>query len=154
MKPADTLKKTTAYLKNLERAKKMSLVVGLPKETATSKIYPSGRTVLEIGSFHEFGDGNNPVRSFLRVPFAVKNNDIKKIFLRLFKDIAEKGADAETQMGKAGVFLQNISKESFSNKGFGAWPDIKPGTKTAKGSSAVLIDKGILRGSVSFEVRE
>lgn len=154
MKPADTLKKTTAFLANLKRAKKMSLVVGLPKETATSKVYPSGRTALEIGAFHEFGAGNNPVRSFLRVPFAVKNNDIKKIFLKLFKGIAEKGADAKTQMGRAGVFLQNISKESFENKGFGAWPDIKAGTKAAKGSSAILIDKGILRSSISYEVRE
>lgn len=154
MKPQDTLKKTIAYLENLKRAKKMSLVVGLPKETATSKVYPSGKTVLEIGTIHEFGAGNNPVRSFLRVPFAVKNNDIKKVFFKLFKEIAEKGADAKTQMEKAGVFIENISKESFSNKGFGSWVDIKPGTKAAKGSSAVLIDKGILRGSISSEVRE
>ena len=154
MKPEQMLKKATAYLKNLEKAKRLSLVVGLPKETATSKVYPSGRTVLEIGTFHEFGADDIPQRSFLRVPFAVKKNDIKKIFLKLFKAIAEKGADAETQMEKAGVFIQNISKEAFENKGFGTWPDIKTGTKTAKGSSGVLIDTGILRGSISYEVRD
>ena len=32
-------------------------------------------------------------------------------------------------------------------------PGLKTGTKNAKGSSGVLIDKGILRGSISYEVR-
>lgn len=153
MTPEQTLKKTIAYLTNLEQAKKLSVVVGLPKGTATSKIYPSGRTVLEIGTFHEFGQGNNPQRSFLRVPFAIKNKEIQKILLKLFKGVAEKGADAKDQLGRAGIFFENIAKQSFENKGFGTWDDIKPGTKAAKGSSAILLDKGILKGSISSEVR-
>ena len=153
MTPEDTLKKTTAFFKNLEKAKRLSVVVGLPKETASGKIYPAGIPVLDIGSIHEFGAGDNPQRSFLRVPFSVRKKEIAKVFRKLFNEVAEKGADAETQLEKAGVFLQNISKQAFENDGYGTWKDIKPATKKAKGSSAVLIDKGILRGSITYEVR-
>lgn len=153
MKPAGTLKLTTSYLKNLEKAKRLSVVVGLPQGTATSKVYTTGKTVLEVGAIHEFGGDTIPQRSFLRVPFAIKRKEIEKAFLKLFNAIAEKGAKAEIQMGKAGVLLQNISKEAFTSKGYGTWPDIKQSTKNAKGSSGVLIDKGLLRGSITYEVR-
>ena len=152
MKPEETLKLTTAFLANLEKAKKMHVAVGLPKGEATSKIYNSGKNVVDIGTFHEFAI-TKPVRSFLRVPFLVKNDEIVKTLLSLFKEIAENGADAETQLGKAGIVFENISKEAFETKGFGSWPDIQTETKRAKGSSAIMIDTGILRGSITSEVR-
>ena len=153
MTPKEMLKKTTEYLNNLEKAKRLSVAVGLPKGEATSKVYGDGVTVVAVGTKHEFGEDNNPVRSFLRIPFKIKEKDIEKFLTKLFRDVVEKGADAETQLAKAGVFLENISKESFETKGFGLWKDIKPATKRIKGSSAILIDKGILRGSITSEVR-
>jgi len=154
LKPEKTLKKTTAYLENLKRAKKINVVVGLTKEKASSLVYPSGRSVVEVGTFHELGTENIPQRSFLRVPFALKKNDIQKILVKLFNGVAESGKDVVIQMEKAGVFLQNISKSAFTNKGFGTWPDIKEQTKKQKGSSGILIDKGLLRNSITYEVRE
>lgn len=153
MKPQDTLKQTADYLKNLEKAKRLIVAVGLPKGKATSAIYGDGMTVVEVGATHEYGAGNNSVRSFLRVPFKVKKEQIRKNMVALFRGIAEKGEDATKQLEKAGVILQNISKEAFETKGFGTWKDIKPVTKRAKGSSGVLIDTGILRGSITYEVR-
>ena len=152
MKPRDTLKKTMDYLDNLEKAKRLSVVVGLPKGEATSKIYGDGINVVDVGTFHEFAI-TKPQRSFLRVPFTIKDKEITKTLIDLFRDIAEKGADAETQLAKAGIFFENISKEAFETKGYGTWEDISPGTKIAKGSSAILIDTGILRGSITSEVR-
>lgn len=152
MKPQDTLKKTVAFLDNLEKAKRLSVVVGLPKGEATSKIYGDGVNVVDVGTFHEFAI-TKPQRSFLRVPFAIKDKEITKTLVDLFRAVAEKGADAEAQLGKAGIFFENISKEAFETKGFGTWEDISKATKTAKGSSAILIDTGILRGSITSEVR-
>jgi phage gpG-like protein len=153
MKPEDTLKKTTAYLQNLEDAKRLALAVGLPKGKATSKIYGDGMTVVSVAAIHEYGAGNNPTRSFLRIPYKIKKDAIRKLLISLFKGVAEKGLDASSQLEKAGVVLQNISKEAFETKGYGTWPDIKPSTKARKGSSAPLIDTGILRGSITYEVR-
>ena len=157
MKPEDTLKKVTDYLKNLEKAKRLHIAVGLPKGEATSKIYGNGNTVVDIGTIHEFGLGN-PKRSFLNTPFRINKEKITKNLALLFKQIVENGASAENQLEKAGVFLQNISKESFENKGFGTWPDITEATikaKTVRGKrgDAILIDNGILRGSITYEVR-
>ena len=152
MTPEEALKKTTDYLKNLEKAKRLSIAVGLPKGEATSKIYGDGNSVVDIGTIHEFGLGN-PKRSFLNTPFRINREKITKNLALLFRQIVENGIDAELQLGKAGVFLQNISKESFENKGFGTWKDITPATKELKGSSAILIDTGILRSSITYEVR-
>jgi hypothetical protein len=153
MKPEETLKKTIAYLKNLEKAKRMVVAVGLPKGKASSAIYDNGSTVIDVGASHEFGAGRNPVRSFLRVPFKLKKEVITKGLVVLFRNIIEKGSKAETQLEKAGVMLQNISKESFETKGFGTWQDIKPATKAAKGSTGILMDSGTLRNSITYEVR-
>lgn len=154
MRPEDTLKKTEAYLANLEQAKKLVVAVGLPKGKATSAIYGGGMNVVEVGSVHEYGAGNVPQRSFLRVPFKVKADKIRKSLIILFRGIAEKGADAEGQLEKAGVVFQNISKEAFETMGFGTWKDIKQSTKTKKGSSATLVDTGTLRNSITYEVRK
>ena len=153
MKPEEMLKKTTKYRENLEKAKRLVLAVGLPKGQASNAIYGDGMTVVEIGAIHEYGAGNNPVRSFLRVPFKIKKDQIQKNMTTLFRAIAEQGADGVAQMEKAGVMLQNISKEAFETKGFGTWKDIKASTKRKKGSSATLIDTGILRGAITYEVR-
>jgi hypothetical protein len=152
MDPQSYLKKTADYLANLEKAKRSHIAVGLPKGQATAQVYGDGQTVVDIGTYHEFGLGV-PRRSFLADPFKLKKVTINKYLLKLFKEVFENGADAEIQLEKAGVLLQNISKEAFETNGFGTWKDITEATKAAKGSSAILIDTGILRGSITYEVR-
>lgn len=151
MTPEETLKLTTAYLKELEKAKRLSVAVGLPEGEATRAIYNGGPTVVEVGSYHEYGEGV-PVRSFLRVPFKIHKEKISNTLTKLFKQIAEGGKSAENQMELAGVVFQNISKESFETRGYGTWQDITEETKEAKKSSGILIDTGILRGSITYEV--
>jgi len=55
MTPEQMLKKTMAFHKKLEDSKKKAVFVGLPKGKTGSAIYESGATVLEIGSYHEYG---------------------------------------------------------------------------------------------------
>lgn len=50
-----TLKNVQAYLANLERAKKISVRVGLPVEKASAAVYDNGMTVSRLGAIHEFG---------------------------------------------------------------------------------------------------
>lgn len=190
MKPEQMIEKTERMLKNIEIAKKLHVVVGITKESATGKVYESGANVLTIGTTHEFGGtiqhpGGTPYiigkdkktkfvsfnrsgrvagftkahgiiipqRSFLRVPFKIKSGDISKYTGKLFEQVLVRGTDPKKQLEKLGVFLQNISKKSFETKGYGTWPDIKAATKRRKGSSGILLDTGMLRNSITYDVR-
>jgi len=151
--PKEMLDLTKAMQKNIDKTKSLAVAVGLPLGEATSKIYEDGTTVVQVGSYHEYGTSKIPMRSFLRVPFTVKGAAIVKALAIAYRDVFEKGIPAETQLEKVGAFLQNISREAFSNSGFGSWKALKPGTIKAKGSSGTLIDTGTLKGSITYEVR-
>lgn len=151
MTPEQTLKLTESYQKNMEKARRMSVNVGITKSEATRRIYDSGANVVEVGVKHEYGLGV-PRRSFLRVPFRKEADRITKAITESFRAIAEQGADAETQITKIGVFAENISKAAFRNEGYGTWPNLAASTIEVKGSAAPLIDTGTLRNSITSEV--
>ena len=152
MTPEQMLKNTTAYLKNLEKAKRGYVAVGLPAEEVGGTVYDDGQTVAQVGAQHEYGAGV-PRRSFLRTPFAVKKDDMDKAVAKQFKDVFERGKTAEKALGLIGTVAVNISKGAFTTRGYGEWPDITDDTKDAKGSSQVLIDTGTLRNSITYVVR-
>ena len=150
--PQQMLDRTGAYLANLEKAKRGYVAVGLPSEEVGGKVYGNGMTVISIGAIHEYGAGV-PRRSFLRVPFTTKKDELTKAIAKQFEDVFERGKSAEQALGLIGTVAVNISKGAFTTRGYGEWPDITQATKDAKGSSQVLIDTGILRGSITYVVR-
>jgi hypothetical protein len=150
--PEQMLERTGAHLANLEKAKRGYVAVGLPSEEVGSKVYGDGQTVATIGARHEYGAGV-PRRSFLRVPFTTKKDELTKAIAKQFEDVFERGKKAEQALGLIGTVAVNISKGAFTTRGYGEWPDITQATKDAKGSSQVLIDTGILRGSITYVVR-
>lgn len=154
MTPKDMLKNTTAYLKAIEEAKRKHVAVGLPVEKVGAKIYGDGMTIFQVGAIHEFGSEYNPRRSFLRVPFATKKAEIADALLREFKAVSEGKRTADHALGRVGILAENISRGAFRSRGYGQWPDIKNSTKKRKGSSQVLIDTGILSGSITSVVRD
>ena len=152
MTPEQMLKNTGAYLKNLEKAKRGHVAVGLPAEEVGSTVYADGQTVAQVGAQHEYGAGV-PRRSFLRTPFAVKKDDMDKAIAKQFEDVFKRGKTAEQALGLVGTVAVNIVKGAFLTRGYGEWPDITDNTKEAKGSSQVLIDTGTLRNSITYVVR-
>ena len=150
--PQQMLENTAAYLKNLEKARSGFVAVGLPAEKIGGKVYGDGQAVATIGARHEYGAGV-PRRSFLRVPFTTKKDELTKVIAKQFADVFERGKSAEQALGLIGTVAVNISKGAFTTRGYGEWPDITQATKDAKGSSQVLIDTGILRGSITYVVR-
>jgi hypothetical protein len=152
MTPEQMLKNTTAYLKNLEKAKRGHVAVGLPAEEVGGTVYDDGQTVAQVGAQHEYGAGV-PRRSFLRTPFAVKKDDMDKAIAKQFEDVFQRGKKAEQALGLIGTVAVNISKGAFTSRGYGEWPDISAATKEDKGSSQVLIDTGTLRNSITYVVR-
>lgn len=151
--PQEMLKRTRAMAENIAKARRGSVAVGLPSEEVGGKVYGDGMTVIAVGAIHEYGAGNNPRRSFLRVPFTAKRDVLTDAIAKQFRAVFEQGRDAKQALGLIGITAVNLSKEAFTTRGFGQWPDITQATKNAKGSSQVLIDKGILRGSITYVVR-
>jgi hypothetical protein len=147
------LKRLQDYAKAIEQAKRMTVAVGLPKEKVGSEVYKDGATVIEVGAKHEFGSFGVKQRSFLRLPFSVKQAEILRATQIQFNKVFEQGRSVDRALSLLGITATNISKEAFVTKGFGQWPDISEETKDNKGSSQVLIDTGILRSYITFIVR-
>jgi len=152
MTPEQMLENTGAYLKNLEKAKRGYVAVGLPAEDVGGTVYDDGQTVAQVGAQHEYGAGV-PRRSFLRTPFTAKQDDLTAAIAKQFEDVFQRGKKAEQALGLIGTVAVNISKGAFTSRGYGEWPDISAATKEDKGSSQVLIDTGTLRNSITHVVR-
>ena len=152
MTPEQMLENTGAYLKNVEKAKRGYVAVGLPSEEVGCTVYADGQTVAQVGAQHEYGAGV-PRRSFLRTPFGIKKDDLDKAIAKQFEDVFNRVKKAEQALGLIGTVAVNIVKGAFLTRGYGEWLDITDATKEAKGSSQVLIDTGTLRNSISYVVR-
>ena len=96
---------------------------------------------------------NVPKRSFLRTPFAVKRKELNAAIAAQFEAIA-KGQKVEIALGRIGVLATNISKGAFTSLGYGDWNPITSETARRKGSSQTMIDTGILRGAITWVIRE
>ena len=145
------LAELNAYLENLEKAKRGGVRVGLPQEDVGGEVYPNGASIIEVGAAHEYGFGV-PQRSFLRLPFNVNAQAMNDAIAAKFQEVHEDGLDAGKALGQIGAIATNYVKDSFTTGGFGQWQDISEATKEAKGSSQILIDRGILRASISWVV--
>jgi hypothetical protein len=95
-----------------------------------------------------------PERSFLRAPFTLKKSEINRAIEKACEAVGSGRMDADTALNLIGATARNISVKAFETAGYGTWPDITEATKKAKGSSAILIDKGQLRGTITWEVRK
>ena len=150
--PEQMLQKTTELAKQLVYLNKHYVVVGLPNDKVGEEVYGEGSTIIENGARHEFGYGNNPARSFIVTPFRDKRREINEFNKKQFEAVFN-GRPAKDALGFIGVNAQNISKIAFDTGGYGRWPDIQPATKKSKGSAKILVDTGILKGSITWVIR-
>lgn len=158
MTPEETLAHVQRQITAMRQAKTMVVKVGLPAgEAATSKAYTddgskAAATVLEVGIWHEYGTARMPMRSFLRGPMREKSAELARMLEVQFNLVLEAGLDVGTALGRVGLTARNISVGAFRTGGYGAWQDISQATKDKKGSSAILIDTGILRNAITWVV--
>jgi len=153
MNPKQFLEHTKKMADKLHKLSRASVDVGLPSDKVGGKVYGNGMTILSVGARHEYGYGNIPQRSFLRVPFIVNKKEINKAIAKQFESVLN-GQKTSVALGRIGAIASNYSKGAFTTMGYGRWQDIKASTKKAKGSSQPLIDTGTLRGSITWAVRD
>lgn len=146
-KLSDNLKQLQDYASNLEKAKRAHVAVGLPKEKVGGKIYGDGITIVRVGVIHEFTG-----RSFLRVPFQIKSDEINDFISKQFTEVFS-GKPVDKIMGLVGIKARNISVGAFTTQGYGTWAPNSPATIKAKGSSQPLIDTVTLRNSINYVAR-
>lgn len=144
MKPND-LSQLKEITKQIKLATTHEINIGIAQDVGQ---YPNGEKIVDVGRKHEFGIGV-PRRSFLRMPFIVKQKTIDKAIATSWKKIVEGKSQTIKEFGILGIIGQNISKDAFATGGFGKWEKLKPETEKAKGSDDILIDTGKLVQSVT-----
>lgn len=151
MKPEAFLRRSKDIEREIKKALKSSVDVGIVNGNYGQEIY-DGLTVVEVGAGHEYGVGDLPQRSFLRMPFELKQSELTRYIANQFKRLESGRTDTRTALGRVGVMARNISVGAFDNGGYGQWPDISQMTKDAKGSDKILWDTGTLVGSITWRV--
>ena len=141
------LKKITKQIKELT-TKEIKIGISADVGTYTNKDGSVGPKIVEVGRWHEYGLGDNPRRSFLRVPMIDKQFIIQKHIKEGWGNILSGKSTAIKELGKLGIVGQEISKGAFATGGYGKWEKLKPQTIKRKGSSEILIDKSKLVNSI------
>ena len=144
MKPND-LSQLRDLTKQIKIATTHEVNIGIAQDIGQ---YPNGEKVVDVGRRHEFGIGV-PRRSFLRMPFIVKQKTIDKAIATSWKKITDGKSTALKEFGILGIIGQNISKDAFATGGFGKWEKLKPATVKAKGSDEILLDTSKLVQSIT-----
>jgi hypothetical protein len=131
---------------------KLSLTVGIVGEKVEEE--KGTLTIGEIASFHEFGEGNNPERSFIRAWFDANRSaietDVRNISRRVARgDIAERAA-----LDILGAKFSGQIKKWISDGIAPPLLDTTVARKLAKGTggSTPLIATGQTRASVSWAI--
>lgn len=150
---AEFLRRLEHITETVREAQTKYVEVGITQDAATANIYENGDNVAQVAARHEYGYGV-PLRSFLRVPFEIKNREIEDMMQRLMTAALDGRTNIDQALGLLGTEMVNISKGAFDNNGYGTWTPLDPQTIEDKGSSRVLIDTGTLRRAITYRIGE
>ena len=129
---------------------KKRVLVGLP---AGSGNYEDGTPIVVIGAVQEFGsaDGRVPERSFLRVPLRQNQDNIKKGFAALSRQVVKGEISAFQMLDQMGARAVGYCQEAIET---GISPANRPSTIKRKGSATPLINDGDLKGAITHVVED
>lgn len=128
------------YLKELNKER---VYVGVPRSSNGIR----GNAM--IAMVHEFGI-NVPERSFLRSTVLEQADKYARIFATNIPDAIKNGTPAYEAYSKLGTIAMNDVRLKIASGEFAA---LSPATIKRKRSSKPLIDTGMLRQSINYEIR-
>jgi len=129
--------------------RKPKISVGITESTGAA--YDGNLSVLDIAIINEFGLGNVPERSFLRAWFDENEGRCRQMVVAMMQSVI---AGKRTKEQAIQLLALKFVSEIQARISAGIAPANAPSTIAAKGSSTPLIDKGILRSSISFRIEE
>jgi hypothetical protein len=144
------VRKLQALVKRLAEQPK-HVVVGVLGSKASEKHEDSDATVADVATWNHFGTSRIPARPFLTIAMERQRAEITKTFARIANGVALEKLTVEQGLGLMGETLVGEVKRTIAE---GVPPANAPATIERKGSSTPLVDKGQLRGAVTYEVRE
>jgi len=127
------------------------VLVGVQGPEATAAHAESELTVAEVASYHEFGRGNNPERSFIRETFDIKRLEMGMALRPLASQVVAGKMTARRALEIIGMKAQSDIQGRIEE---GIDPPLKESTIKRKKSSKPLIDTGQLKNSITYEVRD
>lgn len=140
-------------IKNPKIGKELEKALGIKKQNPSLEVgffetarYPDGQFVASIASKNEYGSYNTPPRAFFRNAISNYGDSWGETAFKFFKN-----AEANKALGMLGEVVRSDIVKSIDRT---LTPPNSPVTIARKGSSHPLIDTGLLRASVNFEVKE
>ena len=142
------IKENDRGLRELRRRlrKKGTVKVGILGAKGNATHQGTDLTVVEIGSFHEFGLGV-PKRSFIRDWFDLNEQDLKRDMKQVARRVL-KGSKLKKELDRFGLKAVGSIQERIASN---IPPPLSDETKQRKGSNVALIDTGQLRSSISHQ---
>lgn len=146
----NNIKKEVDKLKSLQQNTIRVGVIGSKTNRQQGEITNASLLYLHTwGSFIH----NIPARPVLDA-IEIKINEFDKDTQHVMKKFLQNTLNALTTARQIGAIALQYILMSFETKGFGRWAELKSQTIKAKNSSAILIDTGELRRSLTFDVVE
>ena len=140
--------------KELRNIKKKKVHVGILSSAGNYPADEGGANYAYIGSIHEFGseDGTIPERPFMRRAFRRNSKEISKAKAKLLDKIYAGSLTTKMALGKLGAIHQGHIFKIFTT---GRFRRLKKATiaRRTKKSTRPLIDTGVLRSKISYEVK-
>ena len=111
-----------------------------------------GFSMVDLAMVHEYGSKKRriPERSFIRSTCDAKAKEHLGLIKRLQQKTLQGHLSSKQALGQLGEI---VSKDMVQAINRGIEPELKLATIKRKGSSAPLIDEGLLKGAVTHEVR-
>jgi hypothetical protein len=139
--------KKLAIFERLMR-KKPSVVVGFPDG---SLAYPDGTPVINVAIWNEFGTEDIPERAFFRIAMSENSKKYRIGLVSAGRVAVNSGPKAFNKaLTKLGLQAVSDIQDSITTL---KTPPNAPTTIKAKSSSNPLLNTGLMRQSVSFDIR-
>ena len=131
---------------------------GIVGKRAQTQHPESDLTVAEIGAVHEFGteDGRVPARSFIRSTFDKNRKKYRNLTRRIGQKVEKDQMSKRQALNLFGTILRDDMIDTINQN---IPPPLKPRTlkkkeKNGKAGNVALVDTGLLKASIDFEVRK
>jgi phage gpG-like protein len=114
-----------------------------------------GGSNASIGAVHEFGAGNVPQRSFLRIPLVENLQKHVESSGLLNEKAAQKIVEEKSLkpwVEKLAIIAKAVVLEGFDTGGFGKWAPLKESTLSKKKVKQILVETQQLRDSIEYRV--
>lgn len=131
-------------IKKLKALKGKTLQVGILKDAGTNE---DGTFIADYASANEFGTKDIPARSFIG---STCDEQSKKWDAMIDKMIDDPSYNAEELIGLLGEQIVADIKEKIDSN---IPPPLSPATIKRKNSSRTLIDTGIMKNSINYEIK-